>query len=152
MKNPLVLLLIIALSSLAYAQVTPGIATSTGAPGSASPTVDVLGAHNNYGRGCAGCHAPHSGARGNGGNGVNGTVVDTQTGENALFGQDYGPLYGQTLNFGDISPTDTAGTNYQLITPAAGTQLQPCPRSSITICAASSCALPATTVTLPRAP
>ena len=27
---------------------------------------DVLGAHLNYGRGCAGCHAPHSGAFGNG--------------------------------------------------------------------------------------
>ena len=29
-----------------------------------APTVDVSGAHNNYGRGCAGCHAPHSGAYG----------------------------------------------------------------------------------------
>ena len=29
-----------------------------------SSTVDVLGAHNNQGRGCAGCHAPHSGAFG----------------------------------------------------------------------------------------
>jgi len=25
------------------------------------PTVDVQGAHENGGRGCAGCHAPHSG-------------------------------------------------------------------------------------------
>ena len=25
------------------------------------PTNDVLGAHNNGGRGCAACHAPHSG-------------------------------------------------------------------------------------------
>ena len=31
-----------------------------------SSTVDVLGAHNNQGRGCAGCHAPHSGAYGSG--------------------------------------------------------------------------------------
>ena len=30
--------------------------------------MDVLGAHNNGGRGCAGCHAPHSGAAGGGGN------------------------------------------------------------------------------------
>ena len=31
-----------------------------------SSTVDVLGAHNNQGRGCAGCHAPHSGSFGSG--------------------------------------------------------------------------------------
>ena len=31
-----------------------------------NPTTDVLGAHLNYGRGCAACHAPHSGALGNG--------------------------------------------------------------------------------------
>jgi hypothetical protein len=105
------------------AQVAKGTATSTGATaGSVAPTVDVLGAHNNYGRGCAGCHAPHSGARGNGGNGINGAVTDAQTGENALFGQDYGPLYGQTMNFGDVS-NSSAGTNYQLVTPAAGTAL-----------------------------
>ena len=29
-------------------------------------TVDVLGAHNNGGRGCAGCHSPHSGSFGSG--------------------------------------------------------------------------------------
>ena len=33
-----------------------------------STGMDVLGAHNNGGRGCAGCHAPHSGAAGGGGN------------------------------------------------------------------------------------
>jgi hypothetical protein len=82
-----------------------------------------LGAHNNYGRGCAGCHAPHSGARGNGGNATNGSVTDAQTGMNALFGQDYGPLYGQTLSFGDVSPTNATGNKYQLVTPAAGTAL-----------------------------
>ena len=32
-----------------------------------SPTKDVLGAHNVYGRGCIACHAPHSGSAGNGG-------------------------------------------------------------------------------------
>ena len=31
-----------------------------------SSSVDVLGAHNNGGRGCAGCHAPHSGSFGSG--------------------------------------------------------------------------------------
>ncbi len=72
------------------------------AQGTFIPGTDVLGAHNNGGRGCTGCHAPHSGAFGNGGNGVNGTVVDTNyTGKDALFGQDLGPLYGYTLNMGD---------------------------------------------------
>ena len=31
------------------------------------PNYDVMGAHENGGRGCAGCHAPHNGAKGNGG-------------------------------------------------------------------------------------
>jgi hypothetical protein len=72
------------------------------AQGTYVPSTDVLGAHNNGGRGCAGCHAPHSGAFGAGGNGVDGTVKDvTYTGKDALFGQDLGPLYGYTLSMGD---------------------------------------------------
>jgi hypothetical protein len=67
------------------------------------PNSDILGAHNNGGRGCTGCHAPHSGAFGNGGNAANGgNVVDkTNTGKDALFGQDLGPLYTQSFYFGD---------------------------------------------------
>ena len=62
---------------------------------------DVLGAHNNGGRGCAGCHAPHSGAAGGGGNAITGqTSTDNLTGTNALFGQDVAPLFGQPLTFG----------------------------------------------------
>ncbi len=67
------------------------------------PSTDVLGAHNNNGRGCTGCHAPHSGAFGAGG-GVGtgqGAVTDVNSGNDALFGQDLGPLYGYTLNMGD---------------------------------------------------
>ena len=60
-----------------------------------SSTVDVLGAHNNQGRGCAGCHAPHSGSFGSGHNGA------ADSGSYALWGQDASPLYGQTLTFGD---------------------------------------------------
>jgi len=60
-----------------------------------SSTVDVLGAHNNGGRGCAGCHAPHSGSFGSG----HGGAVDA--GSYALWGQDASPLYGKTLAFGD---------------------------------------------------
>lgn len=67
-----------------------------------TPTEDVLGAHNNGGRGCAGCHAPHSGAFGAGGNLITGTVTDTaHAGNDALFAQDLGPLYGAVLNMGD---------------------------------------------------
>jgi hypothetical protein len=61
----------------------------------ATSTVDVLGAHNNNGRGCAGCHQPHSGAFGSGQKGA------ADTGSYALWGQDASPLYGATLTFGD---------------------------------------------------
>ncbi len=59
-----------------------------------SPTKDVLGAHNVYGRGCIACHAPHSGSAGNGA----GTTPNS--GNFALWGEDMSPLYGQTLVFG----------------------------------------------------
>ncbi|HEV3511542.1 MAG TPA: hypothetical protein VGS05_07540 [Candidatus Sulfotelmatobacter sp.] len=61
----------------------------------ASSTVDVLGAHNNQGRGCAGCHAPHSGSFGSGHGGA------SDAGSYALWGQDASPLYGKTVAFGD---------------------------------------------------
>jgi hypothetical protein len=60
-----------------------------------SSTVDVLGAHNNQGRGCAGCHAPHSGSFGSGHGG------GPDAGGYALWGQDASPLYGKTIAFGD---------------------------------------------------
>jgi hypothetical protein len=60
-----------------------------------SPGVDVLGAHNNQGRGCAGCHAPHSGSFGSGHGGA------ADAGSYALWGQDASPLYGATIKFGD---------------------------------------------------
>jgi len=60
-----------------------------------SSPVDVLGAHNNNGRGCAGCHAPHSGSFGSGHNG------GADAGSYALWGQDASPLYGATIAFGD---------------------------------------------------
>jgi hypothetical protein len=76
-----------------------------------SSTVDVLGAHNNQGRGCAGCHAPHSGSFGSGHGG------SADAGSYALWGQDASPLYGKTIAFGDsgryteVLPTSlTAGT------------------------------------------
>ena len=60
-----------------------------------SSPVDVLGAHNNNGRGCAGCHQPHSGAFGSGQKGA------ADSGSYALWGQDASPLYGKTVAFGD---------------------------------------------------
>src|SRR5450631_727375 len=61
----------------------------------AQAVVDVLGAHQNQGRGCAGCHAPHSGSFGSGHGGK------ADAGSYALWGQDASPLYGQTVAFGD---------------------------------------------------
>ena len=78
-RTVLAVLLVLAFASFAMAQIQ-------------NPTSDVLGAHLNYGRGCAACHAPHSGARGNG----IGTT-DTHSGEIALWGQDVAPLFGQTI-------------------------------------------------------
>ncbi|ABF39750.1 hypothetical protein Acid345_0745 [Candidatus Koribacter versatilis Ellin345] len=83
--------------------------------------IDILGAHNDGGRGCAGCHAPHSGGRGGGGNignGYNGALNnDPNSGNDALFGQDLSPLYGYTLAMGDggryteTIPAFTAGSD-----------------------------------------
>jgi len=115
-KLVLILLLVVMASAMVVAQVTQGAhPTSSGAPGSVAPTVDVLGAHQNYGRGCAGCHAPHSGAWGEGG-GTQGAPTDKYTGVNALFGQDMGPLWGQTFDFSDIS--NTGSNNRYLWTTA----------------------------------
>ena len=62
-----------------------------------SPGTDVLGAHLNYGRGCAACHAPHSGAYGNG----NAKTSDPTSGNVALWGEDVSSLYGKTIITGN---------------------------------------------------
>lgn len=80
-KMFVVLLVVMGLAGLAMAQI------------GAAPTTDVLGAHLNYGRGCAACHAPHSGAWGNGAN----KSGDTTSGDSILWGQDVGSLYGKTI-------------------------------------------------------
>lgn len=118
-KLSLVLLMVLMVSAMGIAQVTQGNPISSGAPGSVAPTIDVLGAHQNYGRGCAGCHAPHSGNFGEGGNAKSGTTTDKYTGQNALFGQDMGPLWGQTFDFSDVSNTGSAN-KYLLATAANG--------------------------------
>jgi len=75
------------------------------------PSTDVLGAHLNYGRGCAACHAPHSGVYGNG----NARTADPTSGNVALWGEDVSSLYGQTITSGggsfvDVLPTSMAAT------------------------------------------
>ncbi len=76
-----------------------------------SSPVDVLGAHNNQGRGCAGCHAPHSGSFGSGHGG------GADAGNFALWGQDASPLYGKSIAFGDggeyveVLPANITGTS-----------------------------------------
>jgi hypothetical protein len=78
-RTVLAVLLVLAFASFAMAQLR-------------NPTSDILGAHLNYGRGCAACHAPHSGARGNGI-----ATTDATSGNIALWGQDVAPLFGQTI-------------------------------------------------------
>ncbi len=95
-KTLLVMLMVLAAASFAAAQVNVGAATQ-----------DVLGAHLNYGRGCAACHAPHSGAWGNGAN----KSGDTVSGQAILWGQDTGNLYGQTIT--------TAGGTVEVLPTAA---------------------------------
>ena len=76
------------------------------------PSTDVLGAHLNYGRGCAACHTPHSGASGNG----TGRTDDPGSGAEALWGTNATGLYGKTITTGggafvEVLPASmTAGT------------------------------------------
>ena len=110
MKRLLVILLCMAVfTGLAMAQ-TYAAGTTGGIT-----NVDKLGAHSNGGRGCVGCHAPHSGAFGNGGNAGSGTTTDTNMGNLALWGQDMGPLYGQTLTFaGNTAATMPTQANFSV--------------------------------------
>jgi hypothetical protein len=99
MKKMFVLMLVVlGLAALATAQIT-------------TVTTDVLGAHLNYGRGCAGCHAPHSGAWGNGAN----ASGDKTSGDIALWGQDTGNLYGKTIKTGRFD----FGVSYTEVLPSS---------------------------------
>jgi hypothetical protein len=80
-----------------------------------NPTSDVLGAHLNYGRGCAACHAPHNGAYGNGA----AKNVDPTSGQSILWGEDVASLYGQTIITGGTGKT--SGNGYVEVLPASMT-------------------------------
>ena len=100
-----------------------GIASAqTYSSGSGLTGIDVLGAHQNGGRGCAGCHAPHSGAAGGGGNVANNAVAfnDSLSGSIALFGQDVTPLFGVTISFGNGNQANNGGAFLEIL-PAQGT-------------------------------
>jgi hypothetical protein len=97
-KSLLVMLMILAVTAFVAAQ--PG-----------QPTSDVLGAHLNYGRGCAGCHAPHNGAMGNGAD----KSGDLTGGTSILWGQDVGALFGKTIIVGSTNGT----TGYTEVLPAS---------------------------------
>jgi len=123
-KLSLALIMILAVAGYAAAQVS-------------SPTADVLGAHNVYGRGCIACHAPHSGAAGNGG------PSSPNSGNLILWGEDLTPLYGQTFTFAGgrtvtipnygTTPVTVGGTSI----PAVG--LPASPDGTFVIAACLSC-------------
>jgi hypothetical protein len=92
-KLSLAILVVLATAGYASAQVT-------------SPTRDVLGAHNVYGRGCVACHAPHSGAA------ANGAPTSANSGNLALWGEDLTPMYGQTFGFGNGGANTVTIPNY----------------------------------------
>ncbi|MGO9338124.1 MAG: hypothetical protein ACLPY1_11515 [Terracidiphilus sp.] len=77
-----------------------------------SPSTDVLGAHLNYGRGCAACHAPHNGAYGNGA----AKTADPHAGQSILWGEDVASLYGQVIQTGGAN-----GSSYAETLPASMT-------------------------------
>jgi len=81
------------------------------------PTTDVMGAHENGGRGCAGCHAPHSGGRGSGGvilgTGASATPYGVAEGDNALWGTDTNAIVNAgTLTFYGKYTVNLAGTSW----------------------------------------
>lgn len=78
-----------------------------------SPSTDVLGAHLNYGRGCAACHSPHSGTSGNGN--VNSAIP--ASGGSALWGEDVSGLYGKTITTGGGRFVEVLPTNMSAATP-----------------------------------
>jgi hypothetical protein len=115
----------LALAALFVALVSTLAMASAGVIGNLNyiPTSDVMGAHENGGRGCAGCHAPHSGGRGSGGVLGSSTVIGyknptpngTAEGDSGLWGTDTTPIEtgyaGGQITF-DGYVTSIAGLNW----------------------------------------
>ena len=79
----LIVVLCLAAAGLAQAQIT-------------KPSTTALGAHLNYGRGCAACHSPHSGGFRN----SNANAADSSSITGALWGENVSSLYGRTVSSG----------------------------------------------------
>lgn len=93
-------LAVLSFTALATAQIT-------------QPSTDVLGAHLNYGRGCAACHSPHSGASGNGkAKSINAAAVSP-----ILWGEDVTGLYGRTIATGGGKYIEVLPTSMSANTP-----------------------------------
>ena len=97
MKRTLtVVLVMLAFAGFAAAQIT-------------QPSTDVLGAHLNYGRGCAACHTPHSGSSGSG------QSRSAGSSNTILWGEDVSALYGKTITTGagkyvEVLPSSMSAT------------------------------------------
>lgn len=81
------------------------------------PSTDILGAHLNYGRGCAACHSPHSGTSGNG------KIAGAATGNSLLWGEDVSALYGQTITTGGGKYVEVLPSSISANTPDASGML-----------------------------
>ncbi len=78
------------------------------------PNTDILGAHLNYGRGCAACHSPHSGPSGNG----KARALDVSSGSSSiLWGEDVSSLYGRTITTGGGKYVDVLPATMDADTP-----------------------------------
>ena len=75
------------------------------------PTTDVLGAHLNYGRGCAACHTPHSGSSGNG------QSAAGSSSNSLLWGEDVATLAGRTITTGGGKYVEVLPTSMSANTP-----------------------------------
>src|SRR5271169_531216 len=99
MKKVIFLIILVAVFAT-WAMAQAGLSKG---PTSYVPTVDVQGAHENGGRGCAGCHAPHSGGRGAGGQAIGATVTASGVaeGDQGLWGTDTASIIagGGSLSF-----------------------------------------------------
>jgi hypothetical protein len=105
MKRTLtVVLVMLAFVGFAAAQIT-------------QPSTDVLGAHLNYGRGCAACHSPHSGTSGNDRSGGAGS------GNTVLWGEEVSPLYGKTITTGGGKYVEVLPSSMSAATPDASGML-----------------------------
>jgi len=109
-KIMFVLVVVVIAASFGMAQIVSGNTNYV-------PTVDVQGAHENGGRGCAGCHAPHSGGRGSGGGSVTGQVATasgTELGDNGLWGTDTAAIEAgyTTISFDGSYPVSLGGLTW----------------------------------------